>query len=71
VVDGRIWIEIKGAWKAWWGKRDHLYRSYLLHPLVPGLDPKTHTAALDVEKVSRMTSKAADHVGLLLIGFER
>lgn len=71
VVGNRIWIEVKGAWKAYWGKRDHLYRSYLLHPLVAGLDPKSHTAALDIVKLTRLTKVDADYVGLLLIGFER
>jgi hypothetical protein len=44
VVAGWTWIEVKVAWQAYWCKQDHLYRSHLLHPLVPGLDPKTQTA---------------------------
>jgi hypothetical protein len=68
-----IWIEIKGAWKVWENKETNqwIYRSYLLHPLEPGLDKnKSHTAALDVEKLRALTSVDAAYVGMLLIGFD-
>src|SRR5207302_821765 len=49
--DGRrLWMENKGAWKEYWRSNGGLgiYRSYLFHPLLPGLDPKTHTVPLDL-----------------------
>lgn len=71
---GKFWIEIKGAWKEYWrqkGKNDLLYRSYLLHPLVAGLDKsKTHTVPLDMQKLARLSKDEATFVGVLLIGFD-
>ncbi len=70
----RFWIEVKGAWKHYWNAQigsEFLYRSYLYHPLLPGLDQtKTHTAALDLEKLRSLSSVDARYVGLLLIGFD-
>jgi hypothetical protein len=72
--DGRrIWIELKGAWKEYWHAAGNLttYYSYLLHPLVEGLDAsKSHTAALDLQKLARLKPPIADAVALLLIGFD-
>ncbi len=71
--DASIWIEVKGAWRSYWAKQGGLwiYRSYLLHPLVGGLDAsKTHTAPLDLAKLESLTPKDCDAVGLLLIGFD-
>lgn len=69
-----LWLEVKGAWKEYWrrlGRGDRLYRSYLLHPLVPGLDQtKTHTAALDLKKIEALDGVEAGRAGLLLIGFD-
>jgi hypothetical protein len=69
---GRLWLELKGAWRAYWKARGGLliYRSYLLHPLVPDLDPKSHTVPLDLEKLGRLPPADAAHVAALLIGFE-
>jgi hypothetical protein len=68
----RLWLEVKGAWKDYWCKnnREWIYRPYLLHPLVADLDPKTHTAALDLQKLNSLTAKDAKYIGLLLIGFD-
>ncbi len=71
--DGRsAWIEIKGAFKRYWRERgsEFLYRSYLLHPLEEGLDPKTHTAPRDLEKLSWLAPADAAVVGFLLLGFD-
>jgi len=67
-----VWIEIKGAFQRYWLEKgnEYFYRSYLLHPLVRGLDPKSHTAPLDLDKLSRLSSEDADSVGLLLVGFD-
>ena len=67
-----IWIELKGAWRDWWGGNHKFYRSYLLHPLVAGLDPtKKHTVPLDLLRLSSLRPPEADYVAELLIGFER
>lgn len=69
-----LWLENKGAWKDYWTQKRNLttYRSYLLHPLVSGLDAsKSHTVPLDLKKLASLSSPPADHVGLLLIGFEQ
>ncbi len=64
-------IEIKGAWSAYWGRKNKRYQSYLLHPLIPGLDEtKSHTVALDLIKLSELRRPETDYIGLLLIGFE-
>jgi hypothetical protein len=67
-----FWLEIKGAWKQWWIENgsDWIYRSYFFHPLVPGLDPKTHTVPLDLEKLRRLRPPHATHVGSLLVAFD-
>lgn len=70
---GRLWLEVKGAWKQYWLERgsERIYRSYLFHPLVAGLDAtKTHTAALDIEKLKGISPTHGSHVGFLLIGFD-
>lgn len=69
--DSTAWIELKGAWRDYWngGK---IYRSYLLHSLLPGLDKtKTHTVPFDLVKLSGLRPPAADFVGELVVGFER
>ena len=66
-----VWIEVKGAWRDYWGGRG-IYESYLLHPLVAGLDKsKTHTVPFDLLKLSTLHSPAADFVAELVVGFER
>ncbi len=68
----KLWLEIKGAWKDYWLTKNGMwfYRSYLFHPLLPDLDKsKTHTAALDIEKLRPLAPPHADYVGLLLLGF--
>lgn len=69
-----LWLESKGAWRDYWTARGGtlIYRSYLLHPLVPGLDAsKTHTVPLDLQKLATLRPPHADRVGVLLVGFER
>lgn len=72
--DGRrLWLENKGAWKDYWHQQCKLsiYRSYLLHPLVAGLDAsKSHTVPLDIEKLAGLRSSEADCAAILLIGFD-
>src|SRR5262245_44347022 len=43
-----LWVEVKGAWRTYWGGGHVTYRSYLFHPLVPGLIAKCHTVPLDM-----------------------
>ena len=73
--DGRrLWLELKGAWRDYWAGKGNLwiYRSYLLHPLVEGLDAsKTHTVPLDLEKLGALTAQDADLTAVLLVGFDR
>jgi len=68
----RTWIEIKGAWRTYWEQSGSLllYRSYLLHPLVDGLDPKTHTVPLDMKKLAALRKPDADEAVILLVGFD-
>lgn len=68
----RTWLEVKGAWKHYWSVvgSPAIYRSYLAHPLVPGLVAKTHSAAHDIAKLDRLTSADAEAAALLLIGFD-
>lgn len=67
-----MWLETKGAWKKYWQdkRKEGTYWSYLLHPLVSGLGAKDHTAALDLCKLSALRRPHADHIGLLLLGFD-
>jgi len=70
---GKLWLENKGAWKDYWiqKKNEKIYRSYLLHPLVPGLDQtKTHTVPLDLQKLYSLRRPEADYIGFLLLGFD-
>lgn len=67
-----VWIEAKGAWKEWWFNygNTRTYESYLFHPLKSGLDAsKTHTAATDLQKLSRLDGHAT-YLGFLLIAFD-
>lgn len=66
----KLWIEIKGAWRDYWGGSSLIYRSYLLHPLLSGLDSKSHTVPLDLAKLAALRPPEADLVGELLVGFE-
>jgi hypothetical protein len=72
--DGRrVWVEVKGAWKDYWLKKGGvgIFRSYLLHPLVPFPSMgKTHTAALDLVKLERLGPDVANIVAFVLIGFD-
>lgn len=72
--DGRrLWLEVKGAWKDYWVARGGagIFRSYLLHPLVPYPSMKKgHTAALDLAKLTRVGPPDADLVALLLVVFD-
>ncbi|MFH1998330.1 MAG: hypothetical protein ABIK28_01555 [Planctomycetota bacterium] len=66
-----IWIEVKGAWRDYWGGDNRIYRCYLLHPLVSDADAgKTHTVPFDFAKLAALHAPEADHVAELLIGFE-
>jgi len=65
-------IEVKGAWSDYWGRSNLIYRSYLLHPLLPGLDDtKTHTVPFDLLKLSGLRRPETEFIGLLLVGFEK
>jgi len=68
----RVWIEIKGAWKEYWrqNRREWIYRSYLLHPLVGGLDAKSHTVPIDLDRLKSIRSTDGSGVGCLLVGFD-
>lgn len=72
--DGRrLWLEVKGAWKDYWVAKGGagIFRSYLLHPLVPFPSMgKNHTAALDLVKLERLGPADADLVALLLVTFD-
>ncbi len=71
IAMGRLWLEVKGAWRDYWGGKSGIYRSYLFHPLVTGLPAKTHAVPFDLQRLSRLKPGDADYVGELLIGFER
>ena len=74
---GKLWLEIKLAWKAWFSaaKRkieynsESIYRSYLLGPLYGGLE-KSHSALQDIEKLGSLGHPEADYVTGLLVGFD-
>jgi hypothetical protein len=68
----RFWIEVKGAWKAYWAATGKLgiYRSYLAYRPGSNLLAKSHTAALDLDKLASLGRHDATHVGLLLVGFD-
>lgn len=72
VVD-KCWIEVKGLWPAYWeamGQRA-IYEAYLFDPLKPYPSlAKSHTAARDIVKISRISSEVAHTVGLVLVGFD-
>ena len=59
---GRIWMEVKGAWRH--NDRPGLQRngSYLKH---------LHSAAEDAAKLLRVDTTAADYLALLLIAFDQ
>ena len=69
---GALWLENKGAWKQWWRRRggEWIYRSYLLHPLVEGLDAKTHTVPHDLAKLDRLRPADATAAAFLLVGLD-
>jgi len=69
---GRLWLENKGAWKDYWVRKGGvgIYRAYLLHPLVPNLQPKGHTVPLDLKKLDPLGAPDAEAVGFLLLGFD-
>jgi hypothetical protein len=70
---GKLWLEVKGAWKKYWMDRDKLriFHSYLLyHPDASGMDPKSHTVPLDLDKLSTLTREHAEAIGMLLLGFD-
>ena len=60
------------AWKEYWRQQggELICRSYLLHPLVKDLPPKTHTVPLDLKKLTTLHTPDAHRVGMLLIGFD-
>jgi hypothetical protein len=67
-----IAIEVKGAWSDYWGRKNRTYHSYLLHPLIAGLDRrKKHTVPFDLLKLAALRRPETDYIGLLLIGFEK
>lgn len=74
LVDGAtLWIEIKGAFKEYWRQqgKTRTYESYLLHPLVEGLDDtKRHTVPLDLDQLATLRPEDADFTAMLVIGFD-
>lgn len=66
-----LWMETKGAWKAWWASRGGvgIYESYLLYPL-KAVMPKTHTAPQDLSKLHNLSPDSAQHAAFLLVGFD-
>jgi len=70
--NGKLWLEIKGAWKSYWysRKKQSIYKSYLFYPLKPGLMEKSHATALDLEKLEQIRPPYGTCTGLLLIGFD-
>ena len=68
----RVWLEIKGAWRDYWGGQSGIYRCYLLFPLDPSADAgKSHTVPFDLQKLGALQRPDAHHVAELLIGFEK
>jgi hypothetical protein len=68
----RMWIEIKGDWKEFWRQdgRQWIYRSYMLHPLVSGLDAKSHTVPYDLDRLKTVCAADGSSVGCLIVGFD-
>ena len=70
-LDGtKTWIEVKGGAGRSIGAGMEARICTARTSLVPGLDPKTHTAALDLEKLGTLNAPVASQVGLLLVGFD-
>lgn len=70
--DGKLWLEVKGAWRDYWGGKSGIYLCYLLFPLAPEYDlGKDHTVPFDLAKLKALKQPEAQHVAELLIGFER
>ena len=69
---GLLWLENKGAWKQYWIDNGGMgiYRSYLFHPLKPGLLAKPHTVPHDLRKLGALHKPDAQRVGYLLLGFD-
>lgn len=69
---GRLWLELKGAWRDYWKARGGLgiYRAYLLHPREPGLVEKSHTVPHDLTKLARLAPTDATAVAALVVGFQ-
>ena len=67
---GRMWLELKGAWKTWWSERNKLgvYRSYLLDAPSPA---RSHTAHGDVLKLQKIPPTHGGILAFGLIGFAR
>lgn len=69
--EGKLWLEVKGAWRDYWGGNSGIYRCYLLFPLDPRFDlGKDHTVPFDLAKLNGLGQPEAQHVAELLIGFE-
>lgn len=70
--EGRLWLEIKGAWRDYWGGKSGIYHCYLLYPLAPEYDlGKDHTVPFDLTKLKALRTPEAQFIAELLIGFER
>jgi hypothetical protein len=63
-----IWLEIKAAWKRWFGSDSGEIEESYPNGYLSG--NKGHTAAKDIMKLDKLDSKAADYIALLIIGLD-
>lgn len=67
---GRLWLELKGAWKTWWAdqKKEQVFRSYLLDEPTTS---RSHTARGDILKLAKIPGEPHGFSAFGLIGFAR
>jgi hypothetical protein len=67
---GRMWLELKGAWKSWWADQGKagVFRSYLLDEPSPS---RSHTARGDLGKLALIPTEPRGIRAFGLIGFAR
>lgn len=66
---GRLWLEVKLAWKAWFNCSGTIGRSSSYIPYLLGSKHKTHSTADDFGKLQKL-GPPEDHLAMLLIGFD-
>lgn len=64
--DIEIWLEVKAAWKQWFGSDSGEIES--INPNGYLFGTKSHTAAKDIVKLSRLNKSDADYIALLIVG---